>query len=95
LLEGTKPSIELQNALLAVAEELSLDREPCLACGLRRLSNDLMEIGGEGVEDPCHHDVVQSSLIDGWISDVEEDVVIEDVAMKREEDEVAPLLVVE
>jgi hypothetical protein len=50
--------------------------------------------GGEGVEDPCYHDAVQSSPIDGWIGDVKEDVVIQDVVMKREKHEVTPPLVV-
>jgi hypothetical protein len=54
-----------------------------------------VELGGEGAEDPGHHDVVQSSPIDEWISDVGEDVVIKGVAMKREKHEVAPPLVVE
>jgi hypothetical protein len=77
-----------------VAEEWSLDHEPHLACGLHQLPNDLIEFGEEGADDPCHHNVVQSSPIDGWIDNIGEDVVIEDVAMKREEHEVAPLLVV-
>jgi hypothetical protein len=53
-----------------------------------------VEIRGEGVKDPCHHDPVQSIPIDGQIDDIREDVVIEGVAMKHEEHEVAPLLVV-
>jgi hypothetical protein len=73
---------------------LSLDREPRLSCGLRWLPNDLVELEGQGAEDPCHHDAVQSSPIDGRISDIGEDVVIEGVVMKREKHEVAPPLVV-
>jgi hypothetical protein len=53
-----------------------------------------VELEGQGAEDPCHHDVVQSSLIDGRISDIGEDVVVEGVATKREKHEVAPPLVV-
>jgi hypothetical protein len=49
---------------------------------------------GEGAEDPGHHDVIQSSPIDGRIGDVREDVIAEGIAMKREKPEVAPLLVV-
>jgi hypothetical protein len=79
---------------LAVAEELSLDREPRLACSLRWLPNDVMEFGGEGVEDPCHHDTISFIPIDGQIDDVREDVVVEGVVMKREKHEVAPPLVV-
>jgi hypothetical protein len=94
LFEGAEPGVELQNTRLTVVEELSLDCEPRLVCGLRRLSNDLVELGGEGVEDPCHHNVVQSSPRDGRISDVKEDVVVEGVATKREKHEVAPPLVV-
>jgi hypothetical protein len=63
-------------------------------CDLHRLSNDLVEFGGEGAEDPCHHNAVQSSPIDGRFSDVGEDVVVEVIATKREEHEVAPPLVV-
>jgi hypothetical protein len=65
-----------------------------LACGLRWFPNDLVEFGGEGAEDPCHHDAVQSSPIDEWIGDVGEDVVVQGVAMKREKHEVTPSLVV-
>jgi hypothetical protein len=53
-----------------------------------------MEFGGESAEDPCHHDVVQSSRIDRWIGDVGEGMVIQGVATKREKHEVAPPLVV-
>jgi hypothetical protein len=53
-----------------------------------------VELGGEGAEDPGHHDVVQSSPIDGRISDVGEDVVVEGIAMKCEKHEVTSLLVV-
>jgi hypothetical protein len=94
LLEGVEPSVELYNMQLVVAEELSLDREPHLACSLRRLPNDLMELGGEDAEDPRHHDVVQSSSIDRRIGDIGEDVVVEGVAAKREKHEVTPPLVV-
>jgi hypothetical protein len=50
--------VELQNMQLDVAKELSLDREPRLACSLRRFPNNLMEFGGDGAEDLCHHDAV-------------------------------------
>jgi hypothetical protein len=53
-----------------------------------------MELGGEGVEDPGYHDVVQSSPIDERIGDNGEDVVVEGVEMKREKHKVAPPLVV-
>jgi hypothetical protein len=77
-----------------VAEELGLKCEPCLTSNLRRFSNVLMEFGGEGVEDPCHHNDVQPSPIGGWIDDVGEDVVIQGVSMKREKHEVVPPLVI-
>jgi hypothetical protein len=94
LLEGAEPGIELQNTRLTIAEELSLDRKLCLAGGLRWFSNNLMEFGREGAEDPCHHDAIPSSPIDRWIGEVREDVVIEGIAVKREKYEVAPPLVV-
>jgi hypothetical protein len=53
-----------------------------------------MEFTGEGAEDPGHHDAVLSSRIDGWISDIGEDVIIEGIAMKREKHKVMPPLVV-
>jgi hypothetical protein len=53
-----------------------------------------VELGGQGAEDPCHHDAVQSSPIDERISDIGEDVVVEGVATKREKHEVATPLVV-
>jgi hypothetical protein len=94
LLQGVEPSIELQNTRLAIAEELTLDHKARLACSLHWLPNDLVVFGGEGSEDPCHHDVVQSSPIDGWICDIREDMVIKGIAMKHEEHEVMPPLVV-
>jgi hypothetical protein len=63
-------------------------------CGLRRLLNDLVELGGEGAEDPGHHNAVQSSPIDGRIDDVGDDVVIEGVATKRVKQKITPPLVV-
>jgi hypothetical protein len=53
-----------------------------------------MEFGGEGAEDSCHHNVVQPNPIDGWVSDVGEDMVVQDVSTKHEEHKVAPPLVV-
>jgi hypothetical protein len=53
-----------------------------------------VELGGQGAEDPCHHDAVQSSPIVERISDIREDVVVEGVATKHEKHEVAPPLVV-
>jgi hypothetical protein len=35
---------------------------------LRQFLNYLVEFGGEGVKDPCHHDVVQLSPIDGQLA---------------------------
>jgi hypothetical protein len=52
LLEDAEPGVELQNTRLMIAEELSL------ICGLRQFPNDLVELRGEGAEDPCHQDVV-------------------------------------
>jgi hypothetical protein len=77
-----------------VAKELGLEREPCLMSGLRQFSNDLVEFGGEGAEDTCHHDVVQPSPIGGRISDVGEDVVVQGIEMKCEKHEVMSPLVV-
>jgi hypothetical protein len=53
-----------------------------------------VELGGEGAEDSGHHDAIQSSPIDGWIGNVGEVVVVEEVATKREKHEVVPPLVV-
>jgi hypothetical protein len=94
LLEDVEPGIELQNTLLTVAEEMSLEREPRLASCLRQFLNDLVEFGGEGAKDPYHHNVVQPSPIGGWIGDVGEDVVIEGISTKHEKHEVALPLVV-
>jgi hypothetical protein len=63
--------------------------------GLRQLPNDLVEIGGEGAEDPCHHDVVQFSSIDGRMDDIGEDVVVEGIVTKRQKHEVVTPFVVE
>jgi hypothetical protein len=79
---------------LVAAEELSLDREPRLGCGLRGLLNDLMELRGEGAEDPGHHNVVQSIPIDERINNNGEDMVVEGVMTKREKHVVTPPLVV-
>jgi hypothetical protein len=93
LLEDTKLDVELQNVGLTVAEELGLKREPRLMSDLRQFSNDLVEFGGEGVKDLCHHDVAQPSSISRQISDIGDDVVIQGVITKCEKHEVAPPLV--
>jgi hypothetical protein len=94
LLEDAELGVELQNMQLNVAEEFSHEHEPCLICGLCRFLHDLMEFGEEGAEEPCHHDVVQSSPIDGRIGDIGEDVVVQGVPMKCEKHKVALPLVV-
>jgi hypothetical protein len=94
LLEDVEPGVKLQNTGLVVAEELGLEHEPRLVSGLRRFLNDLIEFEGEGAEDPCHHNVVQPSVIDRQIGDVGEDVVVQGVSTKHEKHEAAPLLVV-
>jgi hypothetical protein len=53
-----------------------------------------VELRGEGAEDSGHHDVVQSSPIDGLIGDVGEDMAVEGIVMKREKHEVVPPLIV-
>jgi hypothetical protein len=68
--------------------------EPRLMCGLCWFLHDLVEFRGEGAEDPCHHDAVQSRPIDGWIGDIREDMVVQGIAMKCEKHKVVPLLVV-
>jgi hypothetical protein len=62
--------------------------------GLHRFLNYLVEFRGEGVEDPCHHNVVHPSPIDGLIGDVGEDMVVQGVLTKRENHEFMPQLVV-
>jgi hypothetical protein len=79
LLEDVKPGVKLQNRRLVIADELTVEREPRLTCGLCRFPNDLVEFKGEGAEDPCHHNVVQSSPIVRWISDVGEDMIVQGV----------------
>jgi hypothetical protein len=90
LLEDAEPSIELQNTQLMDVDELSLECEPRLMSGLRRFLNDHVEFRGEGVEDPCHHNVVQPNPISGQIGDIREDVVVQGVSMKHEKHKVAP-----
>jgi hypothetical protein len=53
-----------------------------------------MEFRGEGAEDPCHHNAIQPSPIDGQTSDIGEDIVVQGVSMKCEKDEITPPLVV-
>jgi hypothetical protein len=67
LLEDVESGIELQNTRLTVAEELSLECDPRLTCSLRRFPNGLVEFWGDGAGDPCHHNAVQPSPIDGRI----------------------------
>jgi hypothetical protein len=84
LLEDVKLGVELQNAGLTVVEELGLEPDPRLTSGLYRFPDDLVKFGGEGVEDPHHHNVVQPSPIGGRIDNIREDMVVKSVAVKRE-----------
>jgi hypothetical protein len=94
LLEEVEPSVELKNMGHAVAKELALECEPHPTCGFYLFPNDLVELEGEGVKDPCHCDAIQPGPIDGHISDIGEEVVVQGVSTKREKHEVAPPLVV-
>jgi hypothetical protein len=65
LLEDVEPDVELQNTGSTVAKELGLEHEPRLVSVLHQYPNDLVEFGGEGTKDLCHHDAVQPRPIDG------------------------------
>jgi hypothetical protein len=65
---------------LVVILEVGLNNEPCLPSGLQWLMDNLVELDGEGAQDPGQHDVVQPSPIGGHVNDVGEDVVVEGIA---------------
>ena len=90
LREVAEGRIELESAGLGVAEELTLERQPNLTRGATVGPDDVLEVEGEGPEDPGQGDAVETLPRRGLSRDrhVKEDVVIQGVALEGEEDQV-------
>ena len=60
LLEGAEGGVELEGAVLGVAEELALERHPGLPRGAAVDPDEVLKIQGDGPEDPGHGDAVDA-----------------------------------
>uniref|UniRef100_J3MEI3 CAAX prenyl protease 2/Lysostaphin resistance protein A-like domain-containing protein n=1 Tax=Oryza brachyantha TaxID=4533 RepID=J3MEI3_ORYBR len=73
--EGAELRVQLKGASLGVAEELTLESQPGLACGAVGSPDDVLEIEGDGRKDPRHDDAVEDVIIEGIAAEGEEDLV--------------------
>jgi hypothetical protein len=93
--EDAELGVEVKSSRLAVAEEPILDGEPRGARRVVVFAHAVHEVTGDRAEDPRQHDDVHAAP--GGMSKVlrvGEDVAGEGVALQREENEIAPAIVV-
>src|SRR6185312_5769206 len=93
--EGAEGGVELEGAVLGVAEELALERHPGLPRGAAVDPDEVLKIQGDGPEDPGHGDAVEAQPrhVPRLDRQVNEDVVVEGVAADGEQDLVPPAAV--
>jgi hypothetical protein len=78
--EDSELSVEVEGTGFVIAKELLLDGKPDLLSGVVALTNDVLEVDGDGIEEPRENDVVHPSQAGkGECSDVEGDMVVESV----------------
>jgi hypothetical protein len=89
--EGAEARVETQSPGLSVAQELALEGKPCPA-RVRRGADEVVEVQRDRPQDPGENDAVETDprrRLDGDRG-VDEDVVVEGVATKSEEDQIPP-----
>ena len=81
----------MQSPGFGIAQKLALERKPGPA-SISRVVDEVMEAEGDRPEDPREHDTVEAQPRGGLDGDrgVDEDVVVEGVAVEGEEDQVSP-----
>jgi hypothetical protein len=91
--EDPELGVEVKGAGLAVVEELLVNGKLHVSSGAAARADDVLEVDGDGAEEPQEDDVIHPSPTGkGGGSDVESGVVV--VALQRQQDEVAPTDVV-
>jgi hypothetical protein len=92
LLERAKLGVEVEGACLSIPEKLSLEGKPHHARSGIRSPHGVLEIQGDGPRDPGHDDAVAASprRVSNAGRSVGEDVAVESVAAKSEENLVPP-----
>jgi hypothetical protein len=80
---------------LTIAKALLLDSKPSLSSSVTELIDDVLEVDGEGAEEPQEDDVVHPPTAGkSRGSDVESVVVIEGVAPQHQQDEITSASIV-
>jgi hypothetical protein len=89
--EELKLGVEVEGTRLAFAKELLLKGNPKLLSGAVTAASGLLEVNGNGVEQPRQDDVVHTTLV-GVIEgrSIGGDVVVEGVTVERQQHEVTP-----
>jgi hypothetical protein len=81
--EDLKWGVEMEGAGLTVAKELLLNGKPGVPSGTAMLTNNILEVNSESVEDPREGNVVHPPpMRKSRGSDVVSDVVIEGIALQ-------------
>jgi hypothetical protein len=87
--------IEVQGASVPVPEELFFEGKPRLTTRVRLVTDDVLELDGDGSVEPGEdHGVHQGPSPRRWGGNVVEDVVVEGVASQGEKDLPPPVRVV-
>jgi hypothetical protein len=91
LSEQVELGVEVECPCLPIPEELVLESEPRLACSVRLIADDVLQLNGDGVMEPREdNDVHEAQGARRWSVVVDEDVIVEDEPPQREKDLSSP-----
>jgi hypothetical protein len=95
LREQVELGIEVERPRIPIPEELVLESEPRLACSVRLIADDVLQLNGDGAMEPREDNVVHEAPgARRWSVVVDEDVIVEDEPPQREKDLSSPAGVV-
>jgi hypothetical protein len=95
LSEQVELGVEVECPCLPIPEELVLESEPRLACSVRLIADDVLQLNGDGVVEPREDNAVHEAPgARRWSVVVDEDVIVEDEPPQREKDLSSPAGVV-
>jgi hypothetical protein len=95
LREQVELGVEVERPRIPIPEELVLESEPRLACSVRLIADDVLQLNGDGTVEPREDNAVHEAPgARRWSVVVDEDVIVEDEPPQREKDLSSPAGVV-
>ena len=95
LREQVELGVEVERPRIPIPEELVLESEPRLACSVRLIADDVLQLNGDGAVEPREDNAVHEAPgARRWSVVVDEDVIVEDEPPQREKDLSSPTGVV-